>query len=380
MSLLQKGFVEALHTLGVFTLVFHVLPYLHPLQGLAFMVASTLLSATADLLSALRAARAIPILKSILAFLLQSCSVGLCVVFIFLKNSDVGLTSASRDEELTVQSDNVVALYARAGVCAVLLSSRWLNNYWYSTGTDGSQATKDDVGCSVSMDGELPQQARLVTSVDNTGKREQGSRAVLPLLLSLVRLAVGLIYGVAYRLVQDSVDVLLSDDDSPPCSSSMTAQSTSAVTNVTFSALQNNTGAISTLSGVSSVSTPLCNGRTLIPEDFWTRYGCAFVHVVACGLCYHLAVTACRLRMQRTSFSLPLTLAPPLTFVLFAMAPGWASVRDWPDVMMKTSMPETSFRWWMTVAAFVSGWLSNLVLASHIFTHIPPERLMFIER
>lgn len=129
-----------------------------------------------------------------------------------------------------------------------------------------------------------------------------------------------------------------------------------------------------------AVSGPLCKAHSDIPDDFWTRYGCSVVHVLSCALCYHLAVTACRLRMQRTSFSLPLTLAPAVTFVLLAVTPQWTLVRAWPKSMTSGELPETSLRWWMTLAAFLAGWLSNVVLASHIFTHIPPERLMFTER
>nr|KAG5700626.1 hypothetical protein BaRGS_015456 [Batillaria attramentaria] len=103
--------------------------------------------------------------------------------------------------------------------------------------------------------------------------------------------------------------------------------------------------------------------------------------VVAGGLCYHLAVTACRLRMQRTSFSLPLSLAPAFTFLLFVMYPRWAVVREWSsgDAPLVT-WPETSVRWWLVVGAFLAGWVSNILLASHVFTDIPPERLTFTER
>ena len=128
---------------------------------------------------------------------------------------------------------------------------------------------------------------------------------------------------------------------------------------------------------VSSVLDPLC---TDIPTDFWTRYGCSLVQVLACALCCHLAVTACRLRMQRTSFSLPLTLAPALTFALLAVSPEWAVVRSWPGSLGSAGVPETSIRWWLTAAAFLAGWLSNVALASHAFTHIPPDRLMFTQR
>ena len=389
--------------MGVFTLVFHVLPCLHPLQSLAFMVALSLLPAAAALLSALRAARAVPALTSTVALLLQGSSVGLCVVFVFLPNSHVGLKSAPRDEELTVRSADAAVLYARAAACAVLVSTRWLGNYWEAgagqtrSGCMGG-ARQDDVGCSVSMSGDLSEEA--LYRPTSEGKRDEKSRAVLSLWLSVVRLVVGVVYGVAYGFVQDSLEVLLTSGDdaaTPLCSSSATTATTTSMTaaatltagsvvtaNASLPLSINSTTpptASATLTTVaSSGGVPLCNSGSDVPEDFWTRYGCSVVQVLSCALCYHLAVTSCRLRMQRTSFSLPLTLAPAVTFALLALCPEWAVVRAWPTAMTSAELPETSLRWWMTLAAFLAGWVSNVVLASHIFTRIPPERLMFTER
>jgi hypothetical protein len=87
--------------------------------------------------------------------------------------------------------------------------------------------------------------------------------------------------------------------------------------------------------------------------------------------------------MQRTSFSLPLTLAPVVTFAFFALyGSHWSVVGDWGQHVhgMAWSWPERSLRWWLTVAAFGAGWLSNVLLASHVFTHIPPDRLTFTDR
>lgn len=114
--------MESLHTIGVFTLTFHVLPHLHPLQCLALMTSLSLLPATTALVSAARAARAVVVVKSMVAVLLQGGAVGLCVVSVFLDNTDLGLEEEERDQEL--QAPHTYALWTRAAACAVLISLR----------------------------------------------------------------------------------------------------------------------------------------------------------------------------------------------------------------------------------------------------------------
>jgi hypothetical protein len=56
---------------GVLTLVFHVLPNLHPLQGLAYMTALSLLPSLVALVTTVRGARALASFKSLIVLLLQ---------------------------------------------------------------------------------------------------------------------------------------------------------------------------------------------------------------------------------------------------------------------------------------------------------------------
>ncbi|KAK7488314.1 hypothetical protein BaRGS_00020473, partial [Batillaria attramentaria] len=435
-TLMKKSGVEILHTIGVFTLAFHVLPHLHPLQCLAIMTAVSFLPSGAALVSAARVSRALIVVKSMLVLLLQGGCVGMCVISIFLKNSDLGLEETETDREL--EAPQTIALWARTAACAVLVSVRWLDNYFDATpsaaGLCGS-SSHEDVGCSVSVSGDLSEEnPKTSPSFEQATHREHC--ALLPLCLSGVRLVTGVVYALSYGLAQRALDVVLHSEDyvqkcvtvsswpttdgsslvntpttdgtalgnfstpnplsgnasvinNSPNSSTTSDSTTMMSSTVSFVNssqdgfnLTSTESLLTTTETIFEVSSVVCVNQPLSSSyDFWTRCGCVVVQVVAGGLCYHLAVTACRLRMQRTSFSLPLSLAPAFTFLLFVMYPRWAVVREWSsgDAPLVT-WPETSVRWWLVVGAFLAGWVSNILLASHVFTDIPPERLTFTER
>ncbi|XP_076466912.1 chitin synthase chs-2-like [Babylonia areolata] len=388
---LKKSLREALHTVGVFTLVLHVLPSMHPLQSVTLLVTLTLGPSLAALLTAVRAPRRVRatghVLRCVLVMVLQTGGAGLCAVFVLLPNTALGLHSEPRDEELTpcTTAKDCLPLLARAAACSVLLSVRWLETYWERAGGGRGGGGGEDVeDCSVSVSGEVTAAAGQAGEGGGAGpvegRRERKNRGVLPLVLSVVRLVVGLLYGVAYGLVQDALLVLFSDRP-PDCSSSTSPSSTTPLSATTTTTTDNTSTVanISTTTTTTTTTVPLVCSVSSIPDDAWSRFGATVVHVLTSALCYHLAITACRLRMQRTSFFLPLTLAPALAFALFAVAPEWAVVRGW-SVEVEVVWPETSIRWWMTLAAFLAGWVSNVLLASHTFTDVPPERLMFVER
>ncbi|XP_041369704.1 chitin synthase chs-2-like [Gigantopelta aegis] len=106
----------------------------------------------------------------------------------------------------------------------------------------------------------------------------------------------------------------------------------------------------------------------------------AAAHVVSTWLCYHLAQLACKLCMQTVAFALPLCLAGPAVVAVLLFTPDFATLFLFSDHSINFVLPDPDIMHLLILAAFGSGFASQIFLCRHVWTEMPRERLSFIEK
>ncbi|KAK0040246.1 chitin synthase chs-2, partial [Biomphalaria pfeifferi] len=131
-------------------------------------------------------------------------------------------------------------------------------------------------------------------------------------------------------------------------------------------------------------NTTVCTTTKVYRWRQWQTYLPPIVQIVSTGLCYYFARLACKLCMQRISFSVPLSLATPVSVaVIITICYIDSSKLELMTGFLKWTCTEGSGekRWliWHLGLGFGLWWASQLWITRYIWTPKAP-RLAFTER
>ncbi|CAF0869648.1 unnamed protein product [Didymodactylos carnosus] len=109
-------------------------------------------------------------------------------------------------------------------------------------------------------------------------------------------------------------------------------------------------------------------------DDYWRSIGPfvpMLIHFFSTGLCYYFAKSACKMQMQRVAFSVPLTLATPVTLGIFIGLCQWKGdqVIFIKEVMYWECSESLNFQriTWHILIGMGLWWLSELWITAHIW-------------
>ncbi|BFY98509.1 hypothetical protein BsWGS_01548 [Bradybaena similaris] len=130
--------------------------------------------------------------------------------------------------------------------------------------------------------------------------------------------------------------------------------------------------------------TVVCTTTYVYRWKQWHTYLPLMVQIASSGLCYYFARLACKLCMQRISFSIPLSLATPLSvaviITLCYLDPSKLQLMS-GFLMWSCTQGDDEKRWlvWHLALGFGLWWTSQLWITRYIWTPKSP-RLAFTER
>ncbi|OWF51706.1 uncharacterized protein LOC110448740 [Mizuhopecten yessoensis] len=315
---------EILHVVGLCGLVFRVMPFLGPVETSAVLAAIPCIPTIVQVIFIrnMHRSRTTPrlIFTIIAAVVLLGSVVAMCVV------------NAGRGSNSTEDLELIIWIIASC----VLVSLRWIETYV----TRAKQDTEDTY-------------KKGLASSDNDGD------AFNYLVSSGLRLIVSYIILSQYfcRGIRgiDTTFSLFRDID------------------------HSNNGAVSPPpSNCTPSNTTVC--PTPYPYTVWLPWEILpsfFVHFFSSALVYHLAITACKLCMQRVCFTIPLVIASPV-YVVATLASLEAGL-DWSRTLFDGKRPPTSYSVYVALVVFFVAWLAQ-VWACRQTWHEPTERLCFLKK
>lgn len=108
--------------------------------------------------------------------------------------------------------------------------------------------------------------------------------------------------------------------------------------------------------------------------SYWLVIGPFLAHTIAAFLTTHFGVLACRLRMQRIGFALPLTIATPL-YVLLVVVFNETGVTFANGLLQLKSEDK-----WLLFAFFIIGWAGQFWICRHAWFKSRQDRLSYANK
>lgn len=112
-------------------------------------------------------------------------------------------------------------------------------------------------------------------------------------------------------------------------------------------------------------------------DDYWKSihpFLPFIIHFFSTGLCYYFAKSSCKMCMQRVAFALPLTLATPVTIIIYiGICTGNLDKIEFIKDMMYWECPENLFSSasgtikWQLICGLGLWWLSELWICVHVW-------------
>lgn len=313
---------EILHVVGLMGLVFRVMPFVGPIETSAILAAipgiPTIIQAI-FIRNAHRSRSTIRLILTVISALVLLASVGVMCVF----NSGRG-SNSTEDVEL------IIWIIASCG----LLSLRWVETYV----TRNKEGTEDKYIKRISFSETDGDSFNFLVS------------SGLRLLVSYILISQYFCRGI--RGVETTFDLFRNMDNS-------------------------NTNTMATMPPTNCTPSNITTCPTQYPYTVWQMWDVLpsfLVHFFSSAVVYHLAITACKLCMQRVCFTIPLVLASPV-YVIATLASLEAGL-DWSHTMFNGNRPQSSYSIYIALVVFFVAWLAQLWSCRQTW-HEPTERLCF---
>ncbi|XP_067657797.1 chitin synthase chs-2-like [Haliotis asinina] len=381
---------EVLHGTALYGLAFKVFPFLTISESLTITMATGLLPALTGTVVSGKNKDWLQFGMRLGALFLQCGAVVLCSLCIIFSEVKV--------EGVKVKDSDVLELRIWGVAGLVMLSMRWLSNYF-----------PEQIG-SIKLDLE---------------SRTKGNNKAC-LMSSILRIFIAGVLLKSYLVpeLKDPVPAMYASprivhipqtpvfvhDSTTPAPTTTTTTSTTTPTalstlmipstnvfNVTTASmpLSSNVSAAAT-SPTSSKSTPASSVTSPKPIPKGLRQRATkkhpshrsilmtsvleafFIHIGTTWLCFYFAITACKLCLQRVAFSLPLTLASPVLFLILQFLPHIATIFSLGgDHRIEFNVPDMNTKYGLLVGAFILGWVSQVMMCVHVWRVTPVKRLAF---
>lgn len=324
---------EGFHMFGLGCLLFRVMPDLDPLQTCILTIAITCLPSFGIVFKFLLHKRH-GVKEKIMAIL--SC--------IFILPSLIGIllsTALSNEKSNAIQKKENITLWTLAAVC--MMSTRWIDTYVFQKNKEQKQP-KD--------------YTKLVNQTENDEQNEQNEpnnkkdteeighvtlhicSSFLRLLLLIVLFPTVFCYDV--RGINETYELY---------------KNMTSITGI----VPLNCTEISKLTNVSSIidnSTVVCSEEEI---SYWFVFVPFLVHNAGGYFTTHLGVLACRLKMQKFGFAIPLVLATPL-YVIILILISESSLNFANDLLVLRSDQK-----WILIVIFVPGWAGQFLICPSVF-------------
>ncbi|XP_033757151.1 chitin synthase chs-2-like [Pecten maximus] len=316
---------EVLHVVGLMGLVFRVMPFVGPVETSAILAAipgiPTIVQAI-FIRNVHRSKWTIRLIITVVTALVMMASVVVMCVF-----------NAGRGSNSTEDTELMIWIIASC----VLLSLRWVETYI----TRNKEGTENKYNTALGSSGNDGDSFNFLVS------------SVLRLLVALVLISQYFCRGI--RGIETTFHLFRNIDHS------------------------GNNGAVAMPpSNCTPSNTTVC--PTPYPYTVWLPWEILpsfLVHFFSSALVYHLAITACKLCMQRVCFAIPLVIASPV-YVIATFVSLEAGL-DWSQSMFDGNRPQASNSIYMALVVFFAAWIAQVWSCRQAW-HEPTERLCFREK
>ncbi|XP_052704306.1 chitin synthase chs-2-like isoform X2 [Crassostrea angulata] len=316
---------EALHLFGLGCLLFKVMPYLDPLQTCLVTLSVPVIPSVVNLVSYCHR-KACQLRNSLKKFFNILSSIFILTAFIV-----VIITIAQSDNvKITKRQLENGELLAWVILSVVLMSARWIETYSFLC----RRFIED------SKDKRVIDKGYVTTHMCSSFLRIILLIALFPTL-----------YCPDIRGINETYDAFMN--------------------------LTNTTGSLPLNCIEINITNKNINTTVFCLEEgisYWLVIGPFLAHTIAAFLTTHFGVLACRLRMQRLGFALPLTIATPL-YVLLVVVFNETDVTFANGLLQLKSEDK-----WLLFAFFIIGWAGQFWICRHAWFKSRQDRLSYANK
>ncbi|XP_048258557.1 chitin synthase chs-2-like [Haliotis rufescens] len=363
---------EVLHGAALYGLAFKVFPFLTTSESLTITMVTGILPALTGTVVSGKNRKWFRFGMRLGALALQCGAAVLCSLHIIFSEVKV--------KGVKVKDSDVLELRIWGVAGLVLLSLRWVSNY-----------LPDQIG-GIKLDLET---------------RTKGSNKAC-LVSSILRILIAVVLLKTYLVpeLNNPIPAMYMSSKDVPVNQSTTTTTTTTTTmsksmtqttntfNVTTASMPvstNTSAATATTYNSSSSLSPTsigtlprskrsvaCPHRTPNRMHMMPALESFFIHIGTTWLCFYFAITACKLCLQRVAFSLPLTLASPVLFLLLQFLPDVANIFSLRGGYgINICVHEMDTKYGLLLGAFILGWVSQVMMCVHVWIVTPIKRLAF---
>lgn len=317
---------EAFHVFGLGCLLFKVMPNLDPLQTCVLTISVSFFPSVSRLIMLIMNCKNEEkwekiILNSISSIFSLASFIGV-LLSSHLSNEDTNAKHLQKRENVTIWTLTAVSM----------LSTRWIDIHFHPSNYERMPETRNSY--------------QPVENTANSTDKYKGyvilnmCSSCLRLILLIILFPTVFCYGVRglNKTIEKYVHLSTITGLMP-----LNCTEISKLTNIT-STIDN--------------STVVCNEEGI---SYWLVFGQFLAHIAGAFVTTHFGVLACRLKMQRYGFAVPLVIATPLYVIIVII------INETPINFAKDLFMLRSDQKWILIVIFVIGWAGQFTFCKHVF-------------